>query len=172
MSTVRGINLDTALAQRYARALSQAPQIATEELGLGLEECGLLYVREIQDAAMRPDFKFSGTFAHSIGMQREDASLEPQVKVFSPLNYAAPVELGTKPHFPPLEPLKDWVRVKFALHTDEQVESAARAVQRKIGFHGTKPKNVFGSSADRLSPQWTDILRTAVARLFDRLSNL
>lgn len=171
-STIRGIEIDTELAQRYAQALTQAPEIAMEELGRGLEECGLLYVREIQEAAMRPDFKFSGTFAQSIAMEREDSPLDARVKVFSPLNYAAPLELGSRPHWAPIEPLQDWVAGKLGITEPTENFNVARSIQRKIAARGTKPKNVFGSSADRLAPQWTEILRTAIARLFGRLQAL
>lgn len=57
-------------------------------------------------------------------------------KMSSPLTYALPVEMGTKPHFPPMEPLINWVESKLGLYGDE-AERAARGIQRKIGRFGT-----------------------------------
>jgi hypothetical protein len=57
-------------------------------------------------------------------------------RVSNPLPYALPVELGTKPHFPPLAPLINWVEQKLNLYGDE-AEAAALGIQRKIGARGT-----------------------------------
>lgn len=48
--------------------------------------------------------------------------------------YAAAVEKGTKPHYPPIGPLLDWARRVLG------DESAAYAVQRKIAEKGTDPQ--------------------------------
>lgn len=50
-------------------------------------------------------------------------------------SYAIPVELGTKPHMPPIQPLKDWVAVKLGV---EDVDSVAWAIAHKIKKYGTK----------------------------------
>ena len=68
------------------------------------------------------------------------------------LSYAVPVELGTKPHWAPLEPLVQWVHVKLGL-AGREARNVARAVQYKIAKHGTKPVGMFdkGFSAGRAS---------------------
>lgn len=53
----------------------------------------------------------------------------------NPITYALPVEMGTKPHYPPIEPLIGWVERKLDLFGDE-AEARARAIQRKIGRFG------------------------------------
>lgn len=47
--------------------------------------------------------------------------------------YAPYVEYGTPPHYPPIEPLLGWARRVLG------DESAAYAVQQKIGQQGTQP---------------------------------
>lgn len=60
--------------------------------------------------------------------------------------HARPVEHGSVPHYPPIEPLKGWARRVLG------DESAAYAVQQKIGKYGTKPQPFVrpGREAQRL----------------------
>jgi hypothetical protein len=84
----------------------------------------------------------------------------PAVKIASPLEYGAYVEFGTKPHWPPLEPLYRWVEKKLSVINWEgdkplakpqypfgkertfsrarQIYNIARAIQRKIAAKGSK----------------------------------
>lgn len=59
--------------------------------------------------------------------------------VGTPLDYAVPVELGTKPHHPPIQPLRDWVESKLHIHESES-EAVAHAIAWKIHHHGTEGK--------------------------------
>jgi len=64
-----------------------------------------------------------------------DISETPEAVVFG---YRAPyapfVEFGTDPHYPPIEPLKQWAGIVLG------DRSAAYAVQEKIGQEGTDPQ--------------------------------
>lgn len=74
------------------------------------------------------------------------------------VGYAQPVEFGTRPHWPPLQPLIEWVRVKqlagsYSVKTRrrlgsralqaQQDQALARAVQVKIARHGTQARPFF-----------------------------
>lgn len=81
--------------------------------------------------------------------------------------HARPVEHGSIPHYPPIEPLKGWARRVLG------DESAAYAVQQKIGKHGTPPQPFVrpGIESQRMSlishgispriadnlPQWREL---------------
>lgn len=54
----------------------------------------------------------------------------------NPLPYAIPVELGTKPHYPPEDAIQNWVEVKLHLYGAE-AEEAARSIARSIAQRGT-----------------------------------
>lgn len=166
-TVVRGISLDVEPALGYVALLEQAPDIAREEIGLGLELAGMLWLREIKEAT---PVGVTGLLRESIAQERADTPEEVQVRVFSPLNYAAPVELGTKPHYPPLEPLQDWVRAKLDVQED-QVEDVARKIRWKIGKTGTKPKAMFARSFEEIRVQMRDEMRRAVERAWAKLSN-
>jgi hypothetical protein len=74
------------------------------------------------------------------------------------LGYAQAVEMGTRPHWVPLEPLVEWVRVKrlagrYSTRTRRRLGSkatqraedvaAARMIQFKIARHGTRAQPFF-----------------------------
>jgi len=70
----------------------------------------------------------TGALRHSISAKKKNFGY--QVKAEAP--HAVYIEYGTLPHYPPIAPLKAWARRKLG------DESAAWAVQKKIGKEGTK----------------------------------
>jgi hypothetical protein len=58
------------------------------------------------------------------------------------LPYAEPVELGTRPHFPPVQALEDWVREKISRDAKE-IPGIAFCVARKISLEGTEGHFMF-----------------------------
>lgn len=59
-------------------------------------------------------------------------------KVVANVEYAAAVEFGSRPHFPPVDALKDWAARKLG------DESLAFVVARGISQKGTPPKPFLG----------------------------
>ena len=55
----------------------------------------------------------------------------------NPLEHGEPVESGSKPHFPPVGPIKFWVEKQLGLSGDE-AESVAYAIAVTISRRGTK----------------------------------
>jgi hypothetical protein len=63
--------------------------------------------------------------------------------------YAACVELGTRPHYPPIAPLIDWVHRHIGSYSDVSTGNSgdadrvayaiAKGIQKKIGERGTEP---------------------------------
>jgi hypothetical protein len=58
------------------------------------------------------------------------------------LPYAPAVELGTRPHMPPITPLIDWVQAVLGLDGDE-AKSVAMRIAWKIKAKGTEGKFMF-----------------------------
>lgn len=52
-------------------------------------------------------------------------------------NYAPAVEYGTRPHWAPIEPLVEWVKLKGFAKNEGSRRRIARAVQIKIARKGT-----------------------------------
>ncbi len=54
-------------------------------------------------------------------------------------SYAACIEFGTRPHFPPVDELKPWVRRKLGVSL-KNVDNVARRIAWKIYHYGTDPQ--------------------------------
>lgn len=124
------INVDSALA--ISRGWMAAPQMVIDELEAAM--IGSLLYLEGQTAERTP--VNLGTLRRSYTSEVSTFVDAVFGKMSSPVTYALPVEMGTRPHYPPLEPLINWVEAKLGLAGDE-AESAARGIQRKIGRFGT-----------------------------------
>jgi hypothetical protein len=70
------------------------------------------------------------------------------------LPYAEAVELGTAPHMPPIQPIKDWVAVKLGISGEEQ-DSAAWRIAMKIKRRGTKGQGTVQAVIDDSQTQNT-----------------
>jgi hypothetical protein len=86
---------------------------------------------------------------------RAERASPSRSEVIADAPHASSVEVGSRPHTPPLAPLIDWVRrhrkalgLKGKLGRDSRgrftagaaIEAAARALQRKIARDGTRPR--------------------------------
>jgi hypothetical protein len=78
--------------------------------------------------------------------------------------YSEPVDLGTKPHFPPTDQLLLWVKKKFGVTDEKQARSIAFLIARKISKRGTKPVLMFERAFDQLQQQGPEILEAEVAK--------
>ena len=141
-----------------------APDITREELLRTTTEAGLLLKREVQERTPVA----TGTLRKSIKSRKRVLSRNVIGEVGSPLNYAAAVELGTKPHFPPVEPLKDWVKQKLDVPAS-QVGSVAHAIVRKIGKRGTKGAHMFRDAFEANREQIVRMFEEARDRIIERL---
>lgn len=79
--------------------------------------------------------------------------------VWSKEKYGLFVELGTRPHFPPVEALKPWARLKLGN------ENLAWAVAKKIAKRGTKAKPFFQPAVNESLPT----IRTNFGELANQL---
>lgn len=144
----------------------QAPQIVREELLRSMREADALLEREVKDAMPTA----SGVSRASI-FSREQALPEGALGVVgSALPQVAYLELGTRPHFPPVEALEDWVRIKFGYTRDAQVHGAALAIARKIASRGTLGIGMFHRSFARLEPTLGRIFAGTRDRVAARLA--
>lgn len=128
------LTLDVSTAAAVSGAFMRAPQILLEELETAMGSAVSYLLRETQENTPTA----MGTLRRSFIGQVDVIAMLDSVfgTVSSPLPYALPVEVGTRPHHPPLEPLITWAQVKLGLAGPE-AEDAARAIQRKIGRLGT-----------------------------------
>ena len=70
--------------------------------------------------------------------------------------YALPVEFGSRPHWPPLEPIQLWVQRKLRV-APARVKSVAFLVARKIARRGTQARQIFTLGLEDAKPQMIEI---------------
>lgn len=140
MSTVPKITIQAKDVEAVAKSVGATPAQVGHALTVGVWEAELLLQREVTEAT--PTGVAGALRASVIAAPPVLAAGNILGAVGTPLAYAIPVELGTKKHWAPLQPLKDWVKAKLGLKGDEG-EQVARAIQRKIAAHGTKGAFMF-----------------------------
>jgi hypothetical protein len=139
---------------------SLAPELMQQELTKAAWASSLRVEREVRE---RTPKGANGFLAMSI-----DAH-EPVVipggvigLVGTSLSYAEPVELGTKPHMPPIQPLIEWVEVVLGLE-GEAAEQAARSIAWKIAKKGTEGafmfRDGFAASEDYIKRKFSEAMR-------------
>ncbi|MBS7539756.1 HK97 gp10 family phage protein [Ancylobacter lacus] len=141
--------------------LSAAPDILLEEMVPGVVEGQLLLEREIRE---RTPTSGAGTLRDSIGALPVVVA-QPVITgdVGTSLSYAQPVELGSRPHMPPVEPLVDWVRRKLGKRGKEG-RGIAFAIARKIAKEGTPAVHMFEEGLKATQAQIQQLLAEAAAR--------
>lgn len=85
---------------------------------------------------------------------------------YTDLNYAKYVEEGTKPHWPPLDPLQTWAKYKFKLDWEE-AKQAAYLIGRAISVKGTKAVKMLENAVNEVRPLWEQGLEK-ILKKFER----
>ncbi len=77
--------------------------------------------------------------------------------ISTPAVYGESVEMGTKPHFPPVEPIRHWVEKKLG-YDEKEAKSIAFLIARAISKRGTQGAKMFTKSFERHESQVISIL--------------
>lgn len=151
----------TALWQR-------APEITRAELLTTMRDTDVL----IQGEVMRELPAGAGGAAGLRGSVFRDERVAGETVlglVATDKQYGPYVELGTKPHMPPIQPLIDWVRAKTG-ERDDEAKSHAFAIAHAIRVRGTKAQPVWKATYDRLQNEIRRKFDAGVARIVRRLA--
>jgi hypothetical protein len=119
-------------AAAITRAFAEAPELVMDELDTAMGNA-LTYLQG-QVIERTPEHLGTLRSAFIPSVTRLVDAVFGQLR--NPLPYALPVEMGTRPHWPPYAPILAWVEAKLGLDGDE-AESAATGIQRKIARFGT-----------------------------------
>lgn len=149
-------------------AFARAPEILREELVQAATIGSLLLEREVRE---RTPTSGAGTLRDSIGALPVTIA-GPRVSsgVGTALAYAAPVETGSRPHMPPVEPIAEWVRRKLGKKPKE-ARGIAFAIARKIARDGTQGAHMFAQGLDFARPQIIQLLEAAYASALSRVAS-
>ncbi|SDD56114.1 hypothetical protein SAMN05192589_107116 [Paracidovorax valerianellae] len=145
------LHLTLAGLDALQRGFEQAPDATRRELLAGMTEGTLLVEREVKDrlprvTGMTAASVASDAFATPVGVIGTVGSSQPS---------ATFLELGTRPHMPPVEALIPWVRAVLGVDRKRE-RSVAFLVARKIARKGTKAKPHF---ADAIAATESQVLR-------------
>lgn len=82
--------------------------------------------------------------------------------------YAAPVETGARPHFPPPSALLPWVQKKFGFEDEKEALSMAFAVAKSIAKKGTLGHFMFQRTLVDIEPLAPPAMEKEIAIAFAR----
>ncbi|MCD6663508.1 MAG: hypothetical protein LT082_08920 [Comamonas sp.] len=147
------------------RGFAQAPEFTQRTLLATMTEATMLVQREAQERTP----KVTGKTAASIA---SDAFATP-VGVIGIVGSSQPsatfIELGTKPHMPPVEALVPWVRAVLGVDRKRE-RSVAYLVARKIARKGTKAQRPFGEAIAATEGQMLRMFEDAAGRIAAHLA--
>ncbi len=148
------------------RAFHEAPQLAERELMAAMTEATLLVEREVKENIPRGA---TGLTAASVTSDAFSTPAGVLGVVGSSQPSALFVELGTKPHMPPVAALVPWVRAVMGLR-EQDAKSVAFLVARKIARVGTKAQRPFARALEATEGQILRMFEDAAARIADQLA--
>lgn len=134
-------------------------EISLIEVGRVLSEYAKRYEELIKRKIQDEDMIATGKLLASISTEVIVDGVIYKV-VLNSLEYIKYLESGTKPHYPPQEPIIKWIRAKKLptkdycggdLPTEKQL---AFLIQRKIGLFGTEARPIMANTANELNEQY------------------
>ena len=164
-----GPQIDMSDVDGLSAAWRAAPEIVIEELTKAVMEAELLLWRETVELTPR-GVGGGGGLAGSI-QARDPVVMSDAVigTVGTSLDYAVPVETGTRPHMPPIQPLQDWAMHVLGVSSVD-APSVAWAVARKIAARGTEGAHMFERAFTAHRGQVERMLEAAHGRIVRRMA--
>lgn len=147
-------------------AFRQAPEIVRRELLAAVTEADQLLEREVKDKTPTA----TGVSRASIFSREQVLESGAIGVVGTTLPHVAYVELGTKPHFPPVQELEDWVRVKLGITDEKKIHGVAYLIARKIAARGTLGVGMFHRTWAQQRPQVERLFAAARERIVARMA--
>ena len=138
------------LTERYPQASDRARRGRLTEAALILERA----IKELTPVGAGPIHLRDTVFSQTVSQGLSISSF-----LGTPAVYGEPVEYGTKPHFPPVAPIRHWVERKLGLSGSEAA-GVAFVIARAISKRGTKPARMFGRGVDEQDAAVMWILET------------
>lgn len=142
-------------------------EISLIEVGRVLSEYAKRFEELIKRKIQDEDMIATGNLLASISTE---VSLDGVVYkvILNSREYIRYLESGTKPHYPPQEPIIKWIQARKLptreycggnLPTEKQL---AFLVQRKIGLEGTQPRPIIATTVKELNEQYMPRLLEAL----------
>lgn len=159
--------VDIDSAREVSIAFAQAPAVVMDELETAMSSSLAYLYRE----AVERTPTAAGVLRRAYQTEQFSAFSAVFGTLRNTLPYAMPVEMGTRPHFPPVAAIQAWVEVKLGL-AGEEAESAAWAIARKISRFGTPGFGMVRYALQDGRETIEQEFRDAVTRITGRMAAL
>lgn len=150
-----------------ARGLRTAPEFTRQVLTATMTEATLLAQREWQENIPRGA---SGITAQSITSDVASTPAGVLGIVGSSQASALFVELGTRPHMPPVAAMVPWVKAVLGIADPKEIKRVAFLVARKIARRGTPAQRPMGRAFEATQGQIVALFEAAAARIANHLA--
>lgn len=160
------MNIDADALVALRRAFEQAPEVAKLQAEVAITES----VKAVQAEVVEqfPRGQVGNTYmSFTTDVARLDGGVVGVVGSSAPV--AAYVELGTKPHRPPWEPIALWAQNKLGLG-EVEAKSLAFGIAGKIAKVGTPARTPLLNALQAMQPQIEVSFEAAAARLVAHLA--
>lgn len=133
-----------------------------------LEAYGQTLVEKYRQGLREGDHIASGELYRTISTIVTQKKQSFLVEFRMPL-YGEFLEQGTKPHFPPLDAIEDWIRVKKIVPRRDQqgnlptVKQLAFLIARKISEDGTPATKIYEKANTLTYREWDDLIEEAIS---------
>jgi len=153
-------------------AWAKAPDIVRHELETAMRTSGIVLENAVKalTPTSNPGAQGASNLKGSITRQTEVSGERVLGVVGTPQAYAIPVELGTRPHIPPITPLIDWVMQKFPGMEEKEAVGFAHAIKWTIARRGTLGVGMFHRGFAHNEGKVRDIFEDARRKIRDRLA--
>ncbi len=150
-----------------ARGMRTAPEFTRQVLTATMTEATLLAQREWQENMPRGA---SGITAQSITSDVASTPAGVLGIVGSSQASALFVELGTRPHMPPVAAMVPWVKAVLGIADPKEIKRVAFLVARKIARRGTPAQRPMGRAVETTQGQIVAMFEAAAARIANHLA--
>ena len=150
------------LAEKYGRApeILQRETLRTMHEAVGLTERAVVLYTPVGATG-----QLRGSIEGLVTETRE--GIEGRVAATgAAVSYVDPVEFGSRPHWPPVDPIRFWVLRKLGVPIDE-VPSVAFLISRKISRLGTPAFHMFEQGWTEAEPKVMSMFNVMCYRLVE-----
>lgn len=161
------LTVDVSTLETLARGWREAPQYTQQVLETAMDTA----VRAVRDTVVDETMpKASGLTRESVfdEIHTTPAGVLGVVGSASPV--AAFVELGTRPHMPPIAALQPWVSEVLGIREPKNNRRVAYLVARKIARVGTPAQRPFARALEMAQPQIAQAFEDAAGQIADYLA--
>lgn len=142
-----------------------------------LEEYAIELRNKYQDNLINSDRLASGELLNSVEyiIEKDNISISVSLQLAEYWKY---VEWDTKPHWPPVDKIKEWIRVKPILPQPDSrgklptPDQLAYLIGRKINELGTTGSNDLHNAVEEINERFLELIEEAITKDIDEVATV